>query len=107
MRTQQLQSTRTTAHQAMAYSGAIAWEELPSLFDTPSPGQVPLVRRAVDLDLSGAAPSDSRFRRGVTWDNTMPADLDPAVQPEPFSEPLKGLAMREVREPDVFRHFFG
>ena len=91
--------------------GGIAWEDMPSMADTLSLRLVTQGgRRFVDLDLSAANSEtgglDSGFRP-ATWDNTMPADLEPALQPEPFHEALQGLAMREVREPDVFRHFFG
>jgi hypothetical protein len=41
----------------------------------------------------------------TAWGVTMPACLEPA--PQPFLEPLHGLAMREVDEPELFRHFFG
>jgi len=37
---------------------------------------------------------------------TMPAALDPITESGPFQETLSGLATRELREPDVFRHFF-
>ena len=66
--------------------GAIEWEELPSL--------VQRVRQTA----TGAPNS--------TWDATRPAELEPASQSPPFRE-LKGVAIREVNEPDVFRHFFG
>ena len=94
-----------------AAPGGIAWEDMPSMADTLSLRLVTQGgRRFVDLDLSAANSEtgglDSGFRP-VTWDNTMPADLEPSVPPEPFYEALQGLAMREVREPDVFRHFFG
>jgi hypothetical protein len=37
----------------------------------------------------------------------MPADLDALPEPQPFRETIPGVAMREVNEPDLFRHFFG
>ena len=40
------------------------------------------------------------------WDATRPAELESAAVSQPFRE-LKGVAIREVNEPDVFRHFFG
>jgi hypothetical protein len=112
MRTQTLTSTPAAPHRRAAHADAIAWEELPSLVDTLS---LRLITqgglRVVDLDLSAAnsvsGALDAGPRRMMTWDNTMPAELDPPVQAEPFREALQGLAMREVREPDVFRHFFG
>ena len=91
-----------SAHRAVAYGGAIEWEELPSLAERLG------ARRPVQrFDDSEPA----RFERSSTyhsaWDNTMPAPFDATPQPQPFRETLSGLAMREVTEPDVFRHFFG
>jgi hypothetical protein len=88
----------STLHFSTAYSsrafrpaapaGAIEWEELPSLAGS-------LAKRIV------AATSRP-------WDSTRPAELDSAGVPsQPFREPVDGLAIREVNEPDVFRHFFG
>lgn len=68
-------------------AGAIEWEELPSL--------------AGSLALRLAA------AKNTPWDATRPAELEVAVPSQPFREPVNGLAMREVNEPDVFRHFFG
>lgn len=53
--------------------------------------------------------ADAKARPGQSFDLTMPADLEKDKRPasRPFSEPLRGLSMREVIEPDVFRHFFG
>lgn len=67
-------------------AGGIEWEELPSL--------VKRVR---------ASPTTA----GVPWDATRPAALEPANLSQPFCEPLQGVAIREVMEPDVFHHFFG
>ena len=73
---------------------AIEWEEMPSL--------VARVRALGVLGtVASAAAPDS------AWDATRPADLEPGVPPTPFREPVAGLSMREVVEPDVFRHFFG
>jgi hypothetical protein len=115
MRTQSLQPAHASSPHAAAHAaaiGAIPWEDTPSMADTLS---LRLLTqgglRFVDLDL-GAANSetgglDSGYRQPVTWDNTMPAALDPVLPAEPFREAFQGLSMREVREPDVFRHFFG
>jgi hypothetical protein len=67
-------------------AGGIEWEELPSL-----------VQRVRPTPAVGAAP----------WDATRPADLEPASVSQPFREPLQGVAIREVTEPEIFRHFFG
>jgi hypothetical protein len=70
-----------------AAAGAIEWEELPSLAGT-------LAKR-------------SATATNGPWDATRPAELDVPVLSQPFREPVDGLAIREVNEPDVFRHFFG
>jgi hypothetical protein len=69
-------------------AGAIEWEELPSLAGS-------LAKRLA------AATSQT------PWDATRPADLEAPVPSQPFREPVNGLAIREVNEPDIFRHFFG
>lgn len=71
--------------------GAIEWEELPSL-----------AARVREHPRIAGAVAES------VWDATRPADLDEArVASAPFREPVEGVAVREVIEPDVFRHFFG
>ena len=67
--------------------GVIEWEELPSL-----------VQRVRQTSVGAAA--------SAPWDATRPAGLESAPASQPFRE-LKGVAIREVNEPDVFRHFFG
>ena len=81
-----------TAPQALRFDG-IEWEELPSLATT-------LAQRLRRAD----APRAPDFH--PVWDVTMPAALDPLRESGPFAEPLRGLATRELIEPDVFRHFF-
>jgi len=80
------------------FDAGIEWEELPSLADT-------LARR---LAHGGVRASD--FQNSSTfnsvWDPTMPAALDPLQESGPFVESVRGLVTRELREPDVFRHFF-
>jgi len=51
-------------------------------------------------------PGAVRACRHFAWDATRPAELENATVSAPFRE-LKGVALREVNEPDVFRHFFG
>jgi hypothetical protein len=75
------------AFRTLPPAGAIEWEELPSLAQR--------VRPSVPVSA------------GVPWDSTRPAELDTAPASQPFREPLQGVAIREVTEPDVFRHFFG
>jgi hypothetical protein len=77
----------STALRALPAAGAIEWEELPSLAQRVRPS------------LPG--------RASAPWDSTRPAELDAAPASPPFREPLQGVAIREVSEPDVFRHFFG
>jgi len=65
------------------------------------------------LQRSGSPPpvaaSDFRSgpRLGSAWANTVPAALDSTPQADLFCEPLLGLSIREVTEPEVFAHFFG
>lgn len=87
-----------TALQPTARSAdALEWEELPSLVDS-------LAQRLVML-----GERHSAARRAAppgAWAATLPAELEPPTRSEPFREVLGGLAIREVNEPDVFRHFF-
>jgi len=96
-------------HRAVAYGGAIEWEELPSLAASLSKRLVTRGRWA--RDAANARPgfeASSSFQPSQSpWDATMPADLDALQASEPFRETLNGLSMREVIEPDVFHHFFG
>lgn len=94
----------------LAHSGAIEWEELPSLADSLAERLVVLGTRHRDA-IAAAQARALAFERaaatGHAWDATRPAELEPAHPPRPFVEPLQGLSLREVDEPDVFRHFFG
>ena len=82
----------STLHFSYAFrpapAGGIEWEELPSL-------------------AARVRPSDSTPSAGIPWDATRPAALETPSAPMPFREPMRGMAMREVTEPDIFRHFFG
>jgi hypothetical protein len=106
----------STLHYARAFgasapAGAIEWEELPSLAGSLAERLVILGNRK----LGEAAASAARLgasggfvpSAGTPWDSTRPAELEATVASTPFREPLQGVAMREVNEPDVFRHFFG
>ena len=75
------------AFRAALPQGSIEWEELPSLAQR--------VRQRTSAPVTSP------------WDATRPAELEQAAPSRPFREPLKGVAIREVDEPDVFRHFFG
>jgi len=95
---------------ASAPAGAIEWEELPSLAASLAGRLVILGNRRI-----GAAAATAAHLRcggvaataGSPWDSTRPAELETTVVSSPFHEPLQGVAIREVNEPDVFRHFFG
>jgi hypothetical protein len=104
-------SSAASSRRAAMHLGAIDWEELPSMADVALRLVASGPIRHVDLDLSGGHSEpgalDTRYRPRTTWDNTMAADLDALAPTEPFRETLQGLETREVREPDVFRHFFG
>ena len=79
----------SSAFRALPPTGAIEWEELPSLAGR--------IRAAAGGPASPSLP----------WDATRPAEFDPAPPSQPFREPFSGAAVREVTEPAVFRHFFG
>ena len=66
----------------------------------PSPPLWPAAAQQSDI-------SDESRWLGPSWGVTMPASFEPAPQSEPFEEALHGLAVREVREPEIFRLFFG
>ena len=42
-----------------------------------------------------------------TWAETMPATFDSFNEPVKFREPLEGLSVRDIDEPEIFRVFFG
>ena len=44
---------------------------------------------------------------GAPWGVTMPVPFEAVPPSEPFKESLRGLAVREVKEPEIFRLFFG
>ena len=67
---------------------SIDWEFQPSLQH--------LVKRADD------GPQDAPI-----WAETMPATLESLSEPVTFREPLEGLSVRDIDEPEIFRVFFG
>ncbi|MES2888791.1 MAG: hypothetical protein V4739_12390 [Pseudomonadota bacterium] len=85
-----------------ALDDAIEWEELPSL-------SASLEHRLINPDLGdhGKPRPIVPSVLGGAWDHTMPAELDVTSPSGPFREALQGLSMREVHEPELFRHFFG
>ena len=87
--------------------GAIEWEELPSLAGSLA---ARLIVHGSRQHADGAS-TERDPRCGVTghsaWDATCPAAFETSLPERPFLEPVSGVSMREVHEPDVFRHFFG
>jgi hypothetical protein len=110
-------------HSSVGFRDSLEWEELPSFADSltqrlrplgmsqdpPERPATPVARATVsplaNRPLSRRAQEAEEFN--TAWNVTMPAELDELPPPQPFSETLQGLAMREVNEPEVFRHFFG
>jgi hypothetical protein len=43
----------------------------------------------------------------TAWGVTLPADLVSVSAPAQFHEAIRGLVMREVHEPELFKLFFG
>ncbi len=87
--------------QTIQFRDSIEWEEVaaPSAASAPVLTPIPMPVAAHPLEAAHAFNS--------AWTNTLPAHLVEArPAPARFSEPLAGLAMREMNEPDVFRHFF-
>ncbi len=99
----QPQQYRSSAYRniaALASADAIEWEELPSLASTVAQ------RRQMPTDTAaGRAFTPSTF--GNAWCATERGDLHDLPAPQAFREPLRGMAVREVHEPEVFSHFFG
>jgi hypothetical protein len=48
-----------------------------------------------------------RHETAPAWAETMPAEFDAVDEPMAFREPLEGLSMRDIDEPEIFRLFFG
>jgi hypothetical protein len=100
---QQPQQYRNAAYRniaAQASADAIEWEELPSL------ARVVAERRQVNED-SAASRAFTPSTFGNAWCATQHSDLQDLPEPQAFKEPLRGMAVREVHEPEVFSHFFG
>ena len=99
---EQPQQYRSAAYRniaALASADAIEWEELPSLASAVAQ------RRQVATDPAARAFTPSTF--GNAWSSTERGDLHDLPAPQAFCEPLRGMAVREVHEPEVFSHFFG
>ena len=51
--------------------------------------------------------TESAHQDAPTWVETMPAPFDATPEPVTFREPLEGLSMRDIDEPEIFHLFFG
>jgi hypothetical protein len=51
--------------------------------------------------------TESVHQDAPTWAETMPAPFDSFNEPVTFREPLEGLSVRDIDEPEIFRVFFG
>ena len=51
--------------------------------------------------------SDGSLQDAPSWAETMPVAFDAMPEPVTFCEPLEGLSMRDLDEPEIFRVFFG
>ena len=71
-----------------APDGGIEWEVQPSL-------QHLVVR------------TDAAYHDAPNWAETMPVSFDSLNEPVKFREPLEGLSVRDIDEPEIFRVFFG
>jgi hypothetical protein len=99
----QPQQYRSSVHRniaALASADAIEWEELPSLART-------VAERRQMPTVSAAARAFTPSTFGNAWSATERGDLHDLPAPQAFHEPLRGMAVREVHEPEVFSHFFG
>jgi hypothetical protein len=65
-------------------------------------GRTAMLKALEDMMAEGDA-----AHRAQPWDITMPAALGHGPLPQPFDEPMDGVSIREVKEPAVFRRFFG
>ena len=85
-------------------------EELPSLAGVVLRRHVPSGSYTLAAELVAEARTRLRSEPtfGPVWVDTAPVGLDPLLPSEPLRETEQGgLDAREIREPDVFRHFFG
>ena len=51
--------------------------------------------------------TDAASHDAPTWAETMPVAFDAFEEPVKFREPLEGLSVRDIDEPEIFRVFFG
>ena len=106
----QPQQYRSAAYRniaAQASIDAIEWEELPSLANSMAKAMEK--RRQTELNTAspGSARAFTPSTFGNAWSVTQHSDFNDLPEPQAFREPLRGMAVREVHEPEVFSHFFG
>ena len=51
--------------------------------------------------------TESAHHDAPMWAETMPAPFESLTEAGAFHEPLEGLSIREMNEPEIFRVFFG
>ena len=51
--------------------------------------------------------TEPAHQEAPTWAETMPASFDSFNEPVKFREPLEGLSVRDIDEPEIFRVYFG
>ena len=51
--------------------------------------------------------TEAAHQEAANWAETMPASFDSLNEPVKFREPLQGLWVRDIDEPEIFRVFFG
>lgn len=102
-------TTNTFApHRAPA--GSVEWEELPTLPHVVLRRHVPHASYAIATEMVREAQARlaEAPRVAPAWTETMPAIFDPLQPSEPLADTrIEGLAVREIVEPDLLRHFFG
>jgi hypothetical protein len=52
-------------------------------------------------------PAESARQHAPAWAETMPVSFEAMNESTVFQEPFKGLSVREMNEPEIFRLFFG
>lgn len=116
------------SHTPQRYStNFIEWDDTPSFASSlsqfgqrldsmtnPSAARVSALRRLLRdagpltlADAMGISLDPARGTGGTHYSDTIPGALMPSMPSTPFIEPFNGLAVREVMDADVFRHFFG
>jgi hypothetical protein len=73
-------------------------------------------KRTPDMSIAWEAPpslqhlvvrTDDAHIDVPTWAETMPVSLEAMNAPAVFREPLQGLSVRDIDEPEIFQVFFG